>query len=65
MAVISRYSSNFGRPRMYSDNAQKMRFYRREKRIRFWMDLYGVSREVAIDWIRKGRRINSPSYLTF
>lgn len=51
-----------GRPRKYADNAQKMRLYRKEKRIKFWMDREGVSRDVALSFWRAERRVTSKGF---
>lgn len=62
MIHLSVFSAAPGRPRKYADNAQKMRIYRREKRIKFWMDREGVSRDVALDWYKRERRVNSKGF---
>lgn len=50
------------RPRKFKDHAEKMRAYRREKRIKFLMDLKKCNKEQAEEYIERGYRVNSWYY---
>lgn len=48
-----------GRPRVWTDDAEKMRHYRREKRIKKIMSAWHMTREQAERMIALGCRVRS------
>lgn len=52
------FTPQAGRPRKFKDNAEKMRAYRREKRIKELMAIKKCSREKAEELVNRGYRKN-------